>query len=207
MPAPRGNREFMTFHAIRISRVLQIVAAVKQPLLKRDMFIQSLLVDDLNFTTACRAYTTFVYRVLYIFIVQLTSRRASRKEIRDDGPSSPSDCLISLDCLLNCGPRCPLANFPINQPRRKSSRSKAVIRYIARNFITTWLQIARPRVTQEMIDRQAEIPLHSVLLVQNAKQLLRRCTHVIISMIISPKNRFHGRYLLFGTTSENPFPK
>lgn len=71
-----ASRKFMTFHA---TRVLQIVAAVKQPLLKRDMFIQSLLVNDFKFTTAGRAL--YGVRVCCIcFLRKLTSRRANEKK-------------------------------------------------------------------------------------------------------------------------------
>jgi len=94
---------------------------------------------------------------------------------------SRSERLSSLSRSSNeIAGRSPLANFSINQSRRKSYRSKAAIRYIARNFITS--RIARSRVTQEMIDRQADISLHSALLAQSAKQLLHHVAPTIVSM-------------------------
>lgn len=75
------GRKFVTLHATRaVSRVLQIAAAVKQAL-KRDVFIESPLVNDFS-----------VSFVLYMF--HYASRRASRNSRRRS-----SDCPASLGCL------------------------------------------------------------------------------------------------------------
>lgn len=137
------------------------------------MFIQSLLVNDFKFTTAWRA----LY-ILYMFYYATYEygERAGKKF----GSGAPT--VLRADCLtlsrLSTKLRIkvsPLVNRSINQPRCKSCRSRekerAVIRYIARNFMTA-PRIARPCVTQEMIDRQAEVSLHPALLVQNSY-----CTH------------------------------
>jgi len=114
-----------------------------------------------------------------MFIEQLT--KSSTKPKRNLSRFSRSERSSSFSRLSNeIAGRSPLANFSINQSRRKPSRSKAVIRYIARNFITT-SRIARSRVTQEMIDRQADISLHSALLAQSAKQLPRHAAPAITS--------------------------
>lgn len=95
-----------------------------------------------------------------MFIAQFTVGGRAEKKFgsgprRVGGPPNDRLVSLSLDCLtklrIEVSAR---ANFPINQPR-KSSRSKAVIRYVARNFYITTPRIARPRVTQYRNDRSA----------------------------------------------------